>query len=122
MNLLRHSARLAALVLGGALIMSCDTRLPTQPPLPVGPATDVTPPTLSFAMTGGTNNTVDLDKAVSVVVTSTDNVGATILKADTNVYNPTVATAARTIPVPLKGLKAGDKLVIRSTAGDASTN
>src|SRR3954468_9514376 len=101
MTLLRHSARLAALVLGGALVMSCDTRLPTQPPLPTGPATDVTAPTLSFAMTGGTNNTVDLDKPVSVVVTSTDNIGvqilnttmnlgAAIIKADTAVYNPTV--------------------------------
>jgi hypothetical protein len=133
MTLLRHSARLAALVLGGALIMSCDTRLPTQPPLPTGPATDVTAPTLSFAMTGGTNNTVDLDKPVSVVVTSTDNIGvqilnttmnlgAAIIKADTSVYNPTVGTAVRTIPVPLSGLKAGDKVTIRSTAGDASTN
>jgi hypothetical protein len=133
MTLLRHSARLAALVLGGALAMSCDTRLPTQPPLPTGPATDVTPPTLSFALTGGTNNTVDLDKAVSVVVTSTDNVGvqalnttinlsAAILKADTSVYVPTVASAVRTIPVPLSGLKAGDKITIRASAGDASTN
>jgi hypothetical protein len=133
MTLLRHSARLAALVLGGALVMSCDTRLPTQPPLPTGPATDVTPPTLSFALTGGTNNTVDLDKAISVVVTATDNVGvqvlnttvnlgASILNADTAVYTPTVPSTVRTVAVPLNGLKAGDKITIRSTAGDASTN
>jgi hypothetical protein len=133
MNLFRHSARRAALVIGGALAMSCDTRLPTQPGVPVGPANDGTPPTLAFALSAGTNNTIDLGAKLNVTVTATDNVGvqtlnttvnfgASVLKIDTAFYNPTVPSATRTVPVPLNGLKMGDRVVIRSTAGDASSN
>jgi hypothetical protein len=133
MTLLRHSARLAALVLGGALMMSCDTRLPTQPPTQIGPSSDVTPPTITFALSAGTNNTIDLGATLNVVVTATDNVGVqtlnttvnfgpTVLKADTSFYNPTVVSASRTVPVPLAGLTKGDRVIIRASAGDASTN
>src|SRR6476620_4778524 len=77
MTFLRTHARLAALVLGGLFIASCDSRLPTTPGGTGGGGTpgDLTPPKITFALSGGTNNVVDLGSALSVTVTATDNSG-----------------------------------------------
>src|SRR5690242_3425507 len=132
MTFLRTHARLAALVLGGLFIASCDSRLPTSPGgQNGGDPTDLTPPTITFKLSAGTNNTVDLGSPLSVAVTATDNKGvqtlnttlnngATVIGADTSTFKPTQPTTTRTITVPMAGRKDGDKIVIRSTASDAS--
>jgi len=135
MTFLRTHARLAALVLGGLFIASCDSRLPTSPGgnNSGGDPSDLTPPRITFELSGGTNNTVDLGVPLTVKVTATDDIGvqtlnttlnngATVIGADTSTLKPTVATTSRTINVPMTGRKDGDKIVIRSTAADASLN
>lgn len=135
MTFLRTHARLAALVLGGVFIASCDSRLPTTPGGGGGGGnpSDLTAPTIKFALSAGTNNVVDLGAPLSVTVTATDDIGvqtlnttlnngATVIGADTSTFKPTQATSTRTIAVPMSGRKDGDKIVIRSTAGDASLN
>jgi hypothetical protein len=136
MTFLRNHARLAALVLGGLLIAGCDSRLPTRPGTDTGGGDpgDLTPPRITFVLSAGTNNTVDLGAPLSVAVTATDNVGvqtlnttlnngASVIGADTSgTLKPTQATTTRTINVPMTGRKDGDRIVIRSTASDASLN
>src|SRR6476620_1764023 len=134
MTFLRTHARLAALVLGGLFIASCDSRLPTGPGVtPGGDPSDLTAPRITFVLSAGTNNTVDLGAPLNVKVTATDdngvqtlnttlNNGATVIGADTSTLKPTQATTTRTIDVPMSGRKDGDKIVIRSTASDASLN
>lgn len=135
MTFLRTHARLAALVLGGLFIASCDSRLPTTPGGSGngGDPSDLTPPRITFALSAGTNNTVDLGAPLTVTVTATDdngvqtlnttlNNGATVIGADTSTLKPTQATTTRAIKVPMVGRKDGDKIVIRSTASDASLN
>ena len=136
MTFLRIPARLAALFLGGLIIASCDSRLPTTPGgggNTGGTPGDLTAPTITFALSAGTNNVIDLGTSLSVDVTATDdngvqtlnttlNNGATVIGADTSTFKPTLKTTKRTIVVPMSGRKDGDKIVIRSTAGDASLN
>ena len=138
MTFLRTHARLAALVLGGVLVASCDTRLPTTPGGNGGGggATpgDLTAPRITFELSAGTNNTVDLGATVTVKVTATDDVGvqtlnttinngAAVIGADTSgTLKPTQATTTRTITLPMNGRKDGDRIVFRSTAADASLN
>jgi hypothetical protein len=135
MTFLRIPARLAALVLGGLLVASCDSRLPTTPGGggTGGTPGDLTAPTIKFALSAGTNNVVDLGAPLSVTVTATDdagvqtlnttlNNGASVIGADTSTFKPTQATTTRTLTVPMSGRKDGDVIVIRSTAGDASLN
>jgi hypothetical protein len=135
MTFLRIPARLAALALGGLFIASCDSRLPTTPGGGGngGDPGDLTAPTIKFALSAGTNNVVDLGAPLTVSVTATDdngvqtlnttlNNGASVIGADTSTFKPTQATTTRTITVPMSGRKDGDKIVIRSTAGDASLN
>src|SRR5690348_9393316 len=135
MTFLRIPARLAALVLGGVLVASCDSRLPTTPggSGSGGDPGDLSAPTIKFALSAGTNNVVDLGASLTVTVTATDdngvqtlnttlNNGAAVIGADTSTFKPTQKTSTRTIAVPMSGRKDGDKIVIRSTAGDASLN
>lgn len=132
MTLIRNSARLVALVIGGALIASCDTRVPTSSS-GGGDPTDLTPPVVTFALSAGTNNTVDIGTPLSVTITATDNNGvqtfnssvsdgAAVLAADTATLKPTLATTTRKTPIPMGGVKRGDRIVIRATAADASLN
>ena len=114
--------------------MSCDNRITSVTPvLPTGPADDLTPPVITFALSAGTNNVVDIGTALTVTVTATDNVGvqvlnttfnngATLLGADTSTNVPVRTPAVRTLKVPLAGLAKGTKVTIRSAAGDASQN
>jgi hypothetical protein len=134
----RHFARFAALIFAVAAVASCDTRAVTGPgddtPQPGGgDPSDVEKPTISFSLSVGTNNTVDVGAALKVTVTATDNIGVqtmytsvnngpSIIGSDTTVLKPVQATAARIVPVSMSGLKNGDKLVVRSTVGDASLN
>ena len=56
MTFLRIPARLAALFLGGLIIASCDSRLPTTPGgggNTGGTPGDLTAPTITFALSGG---------------------------------------------------------------------
>ena len=134
MTFLRTHARLAALVLGGLFIASCDSRLPTTPGGGNGgDPSDLTAPTIKFALSAGTNNVVDLGAKLTVSVTATDdkgvqtlnttlNNGASVIGADTATIKPTQLSTTRTLDVPMSGRKDGDKIVIRSTAGDASLN
>jgi hypothetical protein len=135
---IRHFARSAALLLAVALIASCDTRAVTgpqdsTPQVGGGDPTDVEKPTISFKLSVGTNNTVDVGAALTVTVTSTDNVGVqtmytsvnngpSVIGSDTTVLKPVQLTAVRTIPVSMSGLQNGDKLIVRTTVGDASLN
>ncbi|HEX5971781.1 MAG TPA: hypothetical protein VFY85_07650 [Gemmatimonadaceae bacterium] len=136
MTFLRIPARLAALVLGGLLVASCDSRLPTTPGGGSGSGGDpgdLSAPTIKFALSAGTNNVVDLGASLTVTVTATDdngvqtlnttlNNGATVIGADTSTFKPTQKTSTRSLAVPMSGRKDGDRIVIRSTAGDASLN
>lgn len=135
MTFLRTYSRLAAYLLSGLIIAGCDSRLPSRPidGGSGGDPSDLTAPTITFQLSAGTNNVVDLGAALSVKVTATDdagvqtlnttlNNGAAVIGADTSSFNPTQASTSRTITVPMSGRKDGDKIVIRSTAGDASLN
>jgi len=113
MNVLRHKSGFAALVIGGADRLSCDTRLPTQPP-----SHEVRPPinrrpTLASAFDGGHQQYGGSRQGGGVVVTPRDkllacrdlNTGRMSLGArypqggDRGINNRRVGTATRTIPV-----------------------
>jgi hypothetical protein len=135
---IRHFARFSALILAVALVTSCDTRAVTgpqdsTPEVGGGDPADVEKPTISFKLSVGTNNTVDVGAALTVTVTATDNVGVqtmytsvnngpSVIGSDTTVLKPVQPTAVRNIPVSMSGLQNGDKLVVRATVGDASLN
>src|SRR4051812_24721169 len=135
---LRHFARFSALVLAVGLVASCDTRSivgpgDPDPSLPPGDPSDVEKPTISFKLSVGTNNTVDVGAPLTVTITATDNIGVqtmytsvnngpAIIGSDTTALKPVLASTARTVPVSVSGLRNGDKLVVRSTVGDASLN
>ena len=134
MTFLRIPARLAAVVTVGALLMSCDNRITSVTPiLPSGPADDLTPPVITFSLSAGTNNVIDIGTPLTVTVTATDNVGvqtlntqfskgATLLGSDTSTTVPVKTPVTRTLKVPLAGLVKGDKVTIKAAAGDASQN
>jgi hypothetical protein len=136
MTFLRKHARLAALVFGGALIASCDSRLPTSPGGGGGGGngTDQTPPVITFAVSAGVNNTVDIGTPFTVTVTAKDDQGVqslssivsrngpVIMADSTGQLKPTVATTTRTIAIPTATLQRGDKIVIHSVAYDATPN
>src|SRR4051812_5035639 len=135
---LRHFARFSALVLAVGLVASCDTRSivgpgDPDPSLPPGDPSDIEKPTISFKLSVGTNNTVDVGAALTVTVTATDNVGVqtmytsvnngpSVIGSDTTLLKPVQPNAVRNIPVSMSGLQNGDKLVVRATVGDASLN
>jgi hypothetical protein len=132
MTLLRNPARLAALVLGGALLVSCESRSPTSA-LTSGSSDDTTPPTVTFALSAGTNNTVEIGTPLKVTITATDNRGVTslntsmrtaaaVIAADTVALKPAPLTTTRTLVVPIAGLLRGDRVTIRSSAVDAALN
>jgi hypothetical protein len=134
MTFIRNHARLAALVFGGVLIASCESRLPTGPSTDGGgnPG-DLTPPVLTFALSAGTNNVIDVGTPLTVKVTATDaqgvaglvttlNVGAAVIGADTVAYKPTVTSTTHDVVVPMSTVKRGDRIVVRATASDASLN
>ncbi|MEN3273597.1 MAG: hypothetical protein V7636_2358, partial [Actinomycetota bacterium] len=135
---IRHVARFSALVLAVALIASCDTRAVTgpqdsTPEVGGGDPADVEKPAITFKLSVGTNNTVDVGAALTVTVSATDNVGVqtmytsinngpSVIGSDTTVLKPVQPAASRNIPVNMSGLQNGDKLVVRATVGDASLN
>lgn len=135
---IRHFARFSALILAVALVTSCDTRAVTgpqdsAPQVGGGDPADVEKPAISFKLSVGTNNTVDVGAALTVTVSATDNVGVqtmytsinngpSIIGSDTTVLKPVQPAAARNVPVTIAGLRNGDKLVVRATVGDASLN
>ena len=135
---MRHFARFSALVLAVALVASCDTRAVTgpidsTPQVGGGDPADVEKPVISFKLSVGTNNTVDVGAALTVTVSATDNVGVqtmytsvnngpSVIGSDTTVLKPVQPSATRNIPVSMSGLQNGDKLVVRATVGDASLN
>jgi hypothetical protein len=129
---MRIPTRLAALLAGGALVMSCDTRSGGVGPIAIDNG-DVTPPTISFALSAGANKVIDVGTALNVTVTATDNVGvavlnttikngATAIGADTVTVKPAATSEVRVVPVPTAGLQRGDQLVIRATAADGAGN
>ncbi|MEP6729318.1 MAG: hypothetical protein ABJE10_01705 [bacterium] len=124
------SLRFAALALGVSMVVSCDTRLPTQPG---GLIDDVSRPTVRFSLSGGTNNTVDVGAAASISITASDNTGistvmttvrngAQVLGADTLTLTPSQLTTTRTLTLPLVGLVNGDHVTIRTTVTDVGLN
>ncbi len=135
---IRHFARLSALVLAVAIVASCDTRSVTGPSTSTptvggGDPSDIEKPTISFSLSVGTNNTVDVGAPLKVTVTSTDNIGVqtmytsvnngpTVIGSDTANLKPVQPTATRIVPVSMSGLQNGDKLVVRTTVADASLN
>src|SRR3954471_9905911 len=131
MNLMRHVARLSALATAVTVIWSCDSRMPTAS---TGNATDdVQRPDITFALSAGNNNIVDIGANLSVTVTSTDDFGvgyvftrisngAQVLAIDTATIKPTQKSVVRTVPIPLGSVAKGDQLPIRATAADGATN
>src|SRR5947208_16913891 len=131
MNLIRPVARLSALATAVAVIWSCDTRMPTAS---TGSSLDdVERPKISFALSAGSNNVVDIGAALTVSVTGTDNSGvgymftrvsngAQVIGVDTATIKPTQAIVTRVVPVPLAGLSRGDRITIRATVADGATN
>src|SRR3954447_10983078 len=113
MNLKRHVARLSALATAVTVIWSCDSRMPTAS---TGNATDdVDRPNISFTLSAGNNNVVDIGANLSVSVTSTDNFGvgyvftrisngAQVIEIDTATLKPTQKSITRVVPIPLNGL------------------
>src|SRR5215210_2122462 len=106
MNLIR-TARFAALASAVAFVASCDTRLPTAST--GNSLDDVERPQVSFALSAGVNNTVDIGSPLTVAVTGTDNSGvaymftrisngAQILGVDTATIKPTQASVTRNVP------------------------
>ncbi len=134
---IRHFARFAALVLAVTVVASCDARSvagpSSTPQVGGGDPSDLEKPTISFALSAGTNNTVDVGTPLKVTVNATDNVGvqtlytsinngAAVIGADTATLKPVLATTQRIVPVNVGGLRNGDKVVVRSTVADASLN
>jgi hypothetical protein len=131
MNLKRHIARLSALATAVTVIWSCDSRIPTAS---TGNATDdVDRPSISFALSSGANNVVDIGAALSVTVTSTDNFGvgyvftrisngAQVLAIDTATIKPTQKSVFRTVPNTLGTGAKGDQLTIRAPSADGPNN
>src|SRR4029079_6985972 len=131
MNLKRHIARLSALATAVAVIWSCDSRMPTAS---TGNATDdVDRPNISFALSTGNNNVVDIGANLSVTVTSTDNFGvgyvftrvsngAQVISHDTATIKPTQKSVTRIVPIPFGSVAKGDQITIRATAADGATN
>src|SRR5947208_9248522 len=131
MNLIRPVARLSALATAVAVIWSCDTRMPTAS---TGSSLDdVERPKVSFSLSAGANNVVDIGAALSVSVTGTDNMGvgymftrvsngAQVIGVDTATIKPTQPSVTRVVPVSLGGLARGDKITIRATVADGATN
>ncbi len=130
MTTIKSSTRLAALALGVSLIISCDTRLPTQAG---NSADDLTRPTVRFTLSSGPGNTVDASVPVSVSVIATDDKGvsaiettvrsgALVLNADSVSIKPSQLTATRVVPLNLFGLPNGTKVTIRATVTDIGLN
>jgi hypothetical protein len=135
MNPIRHFARFAALVLAVATVASCDSRSIAGPAPSVGGGspTITEKPKISFALSTGTNSTVDVGAPLKVTVNATHSIGvqtlytsislgAAILGADTAIFKPVATAGQRIVPVKVSGLQNGDKLVVRATAADASLN
>ena len=127
----RHVARLAALGSAIAFIASCDSALPTGPTNSA--LDDVNRPTVTFSLSAGVNNTVDIGTPLSVTVTGTDDFGvgymftrisngAQVLGIDTVTIRPAQKTVSRAVPVDLGDLSDGDKLTIRATVADGAGN
>jgi hypothetical protein len=131
MNPTRSVARFAALALGAVAAASCDTRMPTSST--TNPVDDIERPQISFTLSAGANNIVDLGTPLTVTVKATDNGGvasmltvvrnaAQVIGVDTITVAPTQTSVSRVVPVPLGGLARGDRLTIRSTVSDGSLN
>jgi hypothetical protein len=130
MTHIRSSTRLAALALGVSLIMSCDTRLPTQAG---SAADDVTRPNVRLTLSPGPGNTADVsgvstvsvaasdDRGVSSIVTTVRN-GAQVLNADSVSISPSQLTTTRVVPLQLIGLANGTKVTVRTTVTDVGFN
>jgi hypothetical protein len=127
---MRFPARLSALMLGGALVMSCDT-LPTSPT--GGTVDDTQRPQLTFRLSGGVNNTVALGTPLTVSITATDNKGvasflttirnsSAVLGVDTATIKPAQVSVTRIVAVPLAGVARGDRVTIRTTITDVGAN
>jgi hypothetical protein len=130
MTIIRSYPRLAALAIGVSLIVSCDTRLPTQAG---GSADDVTRPNVKLTLQPGPGNTVDVSATASVALVATDDKGVTsivttvrngpqILSADSVTVSPSATTTSRVVPLQLIGLVSGTKVTIRTTVTDVGFN
>jgi hypothetical protein len=75
MKLTRIPARLAALIVGGALVMSCDTRLPTTPGGGSGTSTNPLGPTVHILVPNSGSLVNVGDSALTVTVHLSDDVG-----------------------------------------------
>jgi hypothetical protein len=105
-----------------------------MPTASTGNATDdVDRPNISFALSSGNNNVVDIGANLSVTVTSTDNFGvgyvftrvsngAQVIAIDTATLKPTQKSVVRTVAIPFGSVAKGDQLTIRATAADGATN
>ncbi|MES2178673.1 MAG: hypothetical protein V4550_12510 [Gemmatimonadota bacterium] len=127
----RALARYAALIAGVVIASSCDTRLPTQ--ASTSSVDDVEKPQVTLAVPAAINNSVTLGSPIAVTLTAKDNkgiasllttmrIGASVIGTDTASFKTPVLTTTRTIDVPLKSIKKGDVIVIRTTVTDAASN
>lgn len=140
MKRFHFSARLAALATGVALIMSCDSRLPTQAGgtgtgTGGGGATgDVELPVVHVALASGPRDSVlYLGSALGVSIAASDNKGVASLTTslrnggaltiiDTATYASPAPTVSRSFTIPSVILRRGDRVVIKTTALDAASN
>ncbi len=135
MKLIRHSARFAALVGAVLALASCDSRSPTNPGGggTGGDPSDLSAPVITFALSAGTNKTLDIGTPLNVTITATDDKGiqsllttlwngATSLDSKDTTLKPTALTTSRVVAVPTSGLQKGDKIIVRAAASDASNN
>ncbi|MDB4888876.1 MAG: hypothetical protein JWL61_731 [Gemmatimonadetes bacterium] len=130
MTTIKSYPRLAALAIGVSLIVSCDTRLPTQAG---GAGDDFTRPNVRLTLTPGPGTTVDASATASVSLVATDDQGissivttvrngAQVLGADSVTLSPSQKTSTRVIPLQLIGLANGTKVTVRTTVTDIGFN
>ncbi|MEP6618217.1 MAG: hypothetical protein ABJE47_02835 [bacterium] len=131
MKHMRTTLRRLAFFTGVIMVTSsCDTRLPTQPG---GLIDDVNRPSVKFALSTGSNMTVDVGAPVTLTVTASDNKGiasiitttkngAAVLAVDSLTVSPSALTSTRVIPLALSGLLNGDKVTVRTTVTDIAFN
>ena len=134
MNPFRHVARLSALAMAVTVVWACDQRIGTPTTSSISsPIDDVERPAITFALSTGSNNVVEIGSALSVNVTGTDNNGvgsmltrvtngAQVIGEDSTVITPIQKTVSRVVQISMGGVASGDRIVVRTTATDGVAN
>lgn len=140
MQRFHFTARLAALATAVAIIISCDSRLPTQGGGSGtgtgggGASGDVELPVVDVALSSGPKDSVlYLGSTLGVAIAASDNKGVASLTTslrnagaltvvDTANYTSPPPTVSRSFTIASNTVRRGDRVVIKTTALDAASN